>query len=555
MCDYAARSAMNAALKAAEYFIAELISLYSEAKDVDNQEELNREMDKLLLDYSSTMEAVQECLQSDKVSTVSTRSNTNEQELIDFPNPATDGNISPSRPVVSSGDVGHDLWRQLKPVSIPVFTGDKKLYENWKASFVACIDQAPSSAEYKLLQLRQYLGGEALKCIENLGHSSASYEAAKQRLDRKYGGARRHIAAQMEEVDEFKAVRPGNARDLDKLADLLDVLVINLKEADHTAELGYGALYFKLLKKLPEQMIANFQRWVSNNNKPENVESLHAWINQEAEFQMIASETVKGLSPLDTGGKLSRFSHYKKEQTLFTQVHVVCACCKEQHGIWKCLKFKSLNVPARWQVAKDKKLCFRCLGSSHVGQSCNRSRVCGLDGCRQLHHRQLHTDRENDVTIPKAASSGHVTLPQHTEETQPLNPSYSIRSQGGAATFVPSDSLTTMVVKDVSESYIGLRIVPVILENGGKCLQVNALLDDGSTKTYLNSDVAAELGLVGQPQQVSVSVLNGKYEVFETMPVEVTLHSANGSVSQHVVALTTDKVFFLCCFPRHSYCL
>ena len=147
-----ARSAMNAALKAAEDSIAELISLYSEAKDVDNQEELNREMDKLLLDYSSTMEAVQECLQSDKVSTVSTRSNTNEQELIDFPNPATDGNISPSRPVVSSGDVGHDLWRQLKRVSIPVFTGDKKLYENWKASFVACIDQAPSSAEYKLLQ-------------------------------------------------------------------------------------------------------------------------------------------------------------------------------------------------------------------------------------------------------------------------------------------------------------------------------------------------------------------------------------------------------------------
>ena len=66
--------------------------------------------------------------------------------------------------------VGHDLWCQLKRVSIPVFSGDKKLYENWKASFMACVDQAPSSAEYKLLQLRQYLGGEALKSIENLGH-------------------------------------------------------------------------------------------------------------------------------------------------------------------------------------------------------------------------------------------------------------------------------------------------------------------------------------------------------------------------------------------------
>ena len=35
----------------------------------------------------------------------------------------------------------------------------------------------------------------------------------------------------------------------------------------------------------------------------------------------------------------------------------------------------------------------------------------------------------------------------------------------------------------------------------------NALLDDASTKTYINSDVAAELGLQGQLQRVNVSVL------------------------------------------------
>ena len=66
--------------------------------------------------------------------------------------------------------------------------------------------------------------------------------------------------------------------------------------------------------------------------------------------------------------------------------------------------------------------------------------------------------------------------------------------------------------------------------------------DDGSTKTYLNADVAAELGLVGQPQKVTVGVLNGQYEVFETMPVEVVLQSLDGVISQPIVALTTDKV-------------
>jgi len=35
------------------------------------------------------------------------------------------------------------------------------------------------SSEYMLLQLRQYLSGNALKAIENLGNLAASYKAAK----------------------------------------------------------------------------------------------------------------------------------------------------------------------------------------------------------------------------------------------------------------------------------------------------------------------------------------------------------------------------------------
>ena len=75
--------------------------------------------------------------------------------------------------------IGHDLWRQLKRVQIPVISGEKRQYQSWKADFLACIDSAPVTGEYKLLQLRQYLTGDALRVIENLGHSTTAYEAAK----------------------------------------------------------------------------------------------------------------------------------------------------------------------------------------------------------------------------------------------------------------------------------------------------------------------------------------------------------------------------------------
>ena len=40
------------------------------------------------------------------------------------------------------------------------------------AAFMSCVDTAPISAEYKLLQMWQYLSGEALKSTEALGHSA-----------------------------------------------------------------------------------------------------------------------------------------------------------------------------------------------------------------------------------------------------------------------------------------------------------------------------------------------------------------------------------------------
>ncbi|XP_053389133.1 uncharacterized protein LOC128552141 [Mercenaria mercenaria] len=85
------------------------------------------------------------------------------------------------------------LSRQMKRVSIPVFTGIKRDYAFWKADFTACIDSTEATEEYKFLQMRQYLRGEALKAIEGLGHSALAYEKAKERLERKFGGERRLV--------------------------------------------------------------------------------------------------------------------------------------------------------------------------------------------------------------------------------------------------------------------------------------------------------------------------------------------------------------------------
>lgn len=103
--------------------------------------------------------------------------------------------------------------------------------------------------------------------------------------------------------------------------------------------------------------------------------------------------------------------------------------------------------------------------------------------------------------------------------------------------------LTTMITQDdYRAEFIALQTVPVILKNGTRSLKVNALLDDASTKTYINADVAAELELHGKTEKVTVNVLNGQVETFETKPVNVTLESVNSKASMNVTAYTTNRV-------------
>ena len=100
----------------------------------------------------------------------------------------------------------------------------------------------------------------------------------------------------MEEVNNFRPIRPGNHKDIKNFADLLDIVVVNLKDAGRLEELGDGSLYIKLQKKITESMLAQYHRWFFGKEKLESVETLRKWVMQEAEFRAMAHETVRGFS-------------------------------------------------------------------------------------------------------------------------------------------------------------------------------------------------------------------------------------------------------------------
>ena len=94
-------------------------------------------------------------------------------------------------------------------------------------------------------------------------------------------------------------------------------------------------------------------------------------------------------------------------------------------------------------------------------------------------------EHQPDRTITRTI--GQLQQPQALE-MQRVERHASRRGGGGCACSHYDRSLPT-------STQVALRTVPVMLRNGQRSVNVNALLDDGSTQSYLNSAVAAELGI------------------------------------------------------------
>ena len=75
-----------------------------------------------------------------------------------------------------------------------------------------------------------------------------------------------------------------------------------------------------------------------------------------------------------------------------------------------------------------------------------------------------------------------------------------------------------------------------------KSVKVNALLDDGSEASYIDTQLAEELGLRGPKEEHSVSVVNGSVETFDAARVGFEVESLDGKTILSMKAYTSDRV-------------
>ena len=173
-------------------------------------------------------------------------------------------------------------------------------------------------------------------------------------------------------------------------------------------------------------------------------------------------------------------------------------------------------------------------------KSCQRSRQCGENRCLEVHHRLLHR-HENRQYQRSAANPGIMKLNGNCQSNTSGSPSEEQAVPGTEGN--EQTHQTTMAARDsLMADYMALCTVAVIRMNGDRSFHVTALLDDASIKTYINDHVAAELGLQGKTEKVTVNVLNGKVETFDTCPINLELKNLNGDFRTKLTAFTANRM-------------
>lgn len=141
------------------------------------------------------------------------------------------------------------------------------------AAFSTCVDKSSLSPQYKMLRLESCLRGDAAEAIKGLGYSETAYNAAKARLERKYGGDRRKVQSQLDELHKMNSVVEGDPKSLEKFENSVERTVVVLKENGLYAGLSSGTLYGIVVEKLPESLLKQYYRWVREKGKHESLET------------------------------------------------------------------------------------------------------------------------------------------------------------------------------------------------------------------------------------------------------------------------------------------
>jgi len=313
------------------------------------------------------------------------------------PTDAANLNINSGNTIVAKRKI------RLPEAALPTFDGR---YENWlsfKNTFLAMIGtRADLDDVEKLHYLKSALTGDAANKIRFLTIEGSSYSKAWELLTRAYEVKRILISRHLSLLINLPAIEKEFTDGLSKLADNAQQHVASL--AALGVDVGSEILVNLLENKLPKNTAEKWEETLDRDDFPK-IDDLYEFlykttvrISKRVRTEDFRKEDDKN-SPVTKKGKIAN-------KVFMINKTISCVACKSgQHPLFKCDKFKRLDIPKRIEVVKGAGLCYNCM-RSHIGKACKYTN-CTI--CQRKHNTLLHLDKkpiaEGEIETPESKTN------------------------------------------------------------------------------------------------------------------------------------------------------
>ncbi|XP_070067242.1 uncharacterized protein [Drosophila virilis] len=258
------------------------------------------------------------------------------------------------------------------------------------------------SNEENLIRLQKYLRGQPLDAVRGKLLIPATVPYVIGTLRMLYSRSEIVHAALQQKLREEPTIKSDNLNTVIRLALAVQNYCATIAAIGMHEYLYDPALLNDLVAKMPSNMKLDWGRH-RMSNEGSSLATFDNWLFNVA---MCATMVTPYETPLGDNEKKS-FAKTTREQIFVhntvdspegsqqqrsqqEQERVSCAKCVGNHCLSDCDDFRSMGMNQRWELVKEKRLCFCCF-QRHRAQQCKSKKKCHVDGCESTHHVLLHT--------------------------------------------------------------------------------------------------------------------------------------------------------------------
>ena len=424
------------------------------------------------------------------------------------------------------------------------FSGNPSDYPNFRNRLRDNLEDDILSDSQKVEFLPKFLSGEALEVVERV--TGCTYPVIIKILEDRYGQPATVAAACIENLTQGPRLGNNDYKGLRNFAEQLESASKKLV-GEYELEASTTSNLKQIIRRLPAYLVnkwGDFSYKIREKGGNPKLCDLAVFVKRQAAIKNDPGFVKLNLNEQKGGNEKrpeqpgkGRYQSGKQTSAFKTDVGPTpprkaqgmgnsCPCCSGSHRLSECTSFMGKDLPGRWKIVKENKLCHVCLRGGHMRDKCHSMNYCNCKSERK-HHKLLHNPPRARGETSTSDLTNADPRPGTTGGHTPL---YHAVGQGGEDSPREEQRVTEhyATLSERPHKTVLLHVVPVkIITLNGNCLTTYGLLDNASRGTVISSDIAKKLELKGQKEMISFSTLMEKSEE-EIEIVEFQLQSANG---------------------------